>query len=231
MQAGGLEAIEKNIKWKIVFLGAALITVSAGIISTLFFMFHILQPSTWSPCSFLSALFLLGFGFLMTVLDAPMNNAWMLKIKKAINTFALFLTRFTGRGMWYLFLSTQVWLALYDHPVARWIAWIFTPVLLIIGIAALVKGFRLSSTLQKIREGLKDRQTDPQHFMSRGGVEMTKDEFKKMCVEISKNPDLLNEDDLDYVMNALVFRPGLHEDVVTLEEFKYWMKGGPMTLV
>eukprot|EP00928_Gymnodinium_smaydae_P079530 TRINITY_DN63430_c0_g1_i1.p1 TRINITY_DN63430_c0_g1~~TRINITY_DN63430_c0_g1_i1.p1 ORF type:complete len:320 (+),score=61.88 TRINITY_DN63430_c0_g1_i1:67-1026(+) len=223
----GLASIEKNVKWRLLFFAGACCTLAAGSIATLYFMLNFFHASSWSPCTFISALFLTGFGFLMMVLDAPLPhpNKHLIMVRDAIYRFGLFMTRFTGRGAWYIFLGTHAWVALYDDQIATWLAVLLTTYLVLLGIAALVKGYMLSDKLQGVRRSLMESHRGVESYMNASTGYMTKEQFHHMVTAVTNQPDLFNEDELNYVLNALSFRPDPAERL-KMEELDYWVQPG-----
>jgi len=232
-QASGIAAIEKQVKWKFLFFFGAICVLAASVVTLLHYVILFGHADTWSPCTFISTTFLLAFGFLMMVLDIPMPkpNDTLLDIRNHIYSFALFMTRFTGRGMWYLFLSSHVWVALYDTGVSTFLGIVLTLYLVILGACALAKGAILSKKLHEVRMKIKASDIGPEAFMARSMPGLSKEQFKEMVKTVSKSEtDVFTDDDVSYVINALSFTPSSDEQV-SLEEYKYWMMEGPMTIV
>merc|ERR1719337_512246 len=75
----------------------------------------------WEPAGFVTVLFQLFFGLLMVVLDFPIPHPspMLANVRAHIYKFFLFLTRFTGRGLWYLFLGTMIFATLFDPKKNR----------------------------------------------------------------------------------------------------------------
>merc|ERR1739848_384984 len=97
--------------WSLWFFLGAIDVFAAGVIAVVCMIIKI-QPAMFT---FTSELFLLVFGFIMLISDFPLNQCgrpdkWKMTVsmKKSIFKFMLFLTRFTGRGLWYMFLGTMV---------------------------------------------------------------------------------------------------------------------------
>merc|ERR1719188_1732437 len=110
-------AIEKYLKWHWGFFGGAVL-VTATAVGT---VVHWLSHFTFAPATFLFEIFLCVFGLIMLVLDTPLphvqNHRHVMMTRVQIYKFALFMTRFTGRGAWYLFLATLVFGALWDTGI------------------------------------------------------------------------------------------------------------------
>jgi len=242
MNAPGLTGIERRVKWKLLFFAGALCVIAAGATAILHFVFTFGDVVDWSPCTFISVSFLLIFGLLMMVLDLPMPQPKpeLVAIRDHIYVFGLFLTRFTGRGMWYLFLGSHVWVALWDDAINPFFAWVFTLYLVILGAAALIKGFFLSRRLHAIRALLKDpnnTRVSPEQWCSpqpslNGVVGMEEAGLQEMLMQVTNDPHQFTEDEMAYISNALRFSP--HKTtIISLAEINYWLKDAaiPMLLV
>merc|ERR1711964_88468 len=105
----------------------------------------------------------------------------------------LFLTRFTGRGMWYLFLSTASWVVLYDSGICTFLGVIITMYVFLLGVASLAKGYLLSRKLHDVRGMIQNQQA---RFQPKAN--MNKDAFRSM-LQAATNSTPFTEADLDYV--------------------------------
>lgn len=221
--------IEKNLKWKLFFFGGACVTFAGGVISVLYWIFHF----TWAPATFMSEIFLLTFGILMLVLDLPIPHPHkhLVTIRDSCYKFLLFMTRFMGRGVWYLFLSSMVFAALWDTNINLFLGCTFTAYLFFLGVIALVKGWIISHKLQAVREAIMNSGRTADHFISRGQTGLSKEQFKAMVANVTPHQaDHFSNDDLDYIINALSFTP-YNDGQVSLEECEYWLRPGPMLMV
>lgn len=220
--------IEKTLKWKLFFFAGACITFCTGLITTIYWIFHF----TFAPATFMSQIFLLMFGALMIVLDFPIPHPHpgLIAVRDHCYKFLLFMTRFMGRGMWYLFLSTMVFGALWDTNISWFFGATFALYLLLLGGGALAKGYLISSKLQLVRVAIVDSRRNAADYIAPGQKGLTKEQFKAMIRNVTNDPDMFTDDDLDYVMNALSFLPS-NDGIVTLEEFVYWLGPGPWLMV
>lgn len=256
-----MDDFAKSMQWTFLFFGAACCTLATGIIAIVFYILHLADMGTWSPCTFISAGFLIAVGFLAMVLDLPdvimrgSANPRIMGYRHNIYTYMLFMTRFCGRGAWYFFLGSQCWLVLYDSKINRWLAVILTLYIVVVGIAAIVKGYMLSQRLQKVRQGIKESGKGAGSLFPKTAGQMagqmahmvnmatsalgapspslSRNEFKDLCNQVTNTPQGQNyftEDELSYVIGALSFKAS-HDDQVSLQEFEYWMTDGPLLLV
>jgi len=231
----GVAGIEKTMKWKLFFFAGACIVLTSGVWATLYWMLHF----AWAPANFLSEIFLCVFGILLIVLDFPIPNPtqqdWPLLVatREHCYKFLLFMTRFMGRGLMYLFTGTLVFSALWDTNISWFFGAVFSMYLVLLGIAALVKGWTISNTLDKARLRLleeRDRGGNIEHqFFPPSTTYLTKSQFRTLLRDtIGEDP--FSEDDLDYVMNALSFLPA-NDGKVSRQEFDYWVRPGKQLMV
>eukprot|EP00440_Ansanella_granifera_P027917 gb/GFBE01030332.1/.p1 GENE.gb/GFBE01030332.1/~~gb/GFBE01030332.1/.p1 ORF type:complete len:265 (+),score=82.01 gb/GFBE01030332.1/:1-795(+) len=231
----GVAGIEKTMKWKLFFFAGAIITLTTGVTTVVYWIFHF----QWAPATFMSEIFLLIFGLLMVVLDFPIpnpnpqDNPNLVAIRDHCYKFLLFMTRFMGRGMWYLFLATMVFSALWDTNINWFFGGLFSFYLVALGIGALAKGYMISTKLDQVRLALlRERDTggNIDHYISPSQKGLTKAQFKGLTKNLTQQEDMFTDDDLDYVINALSFLPS-SDGVVTREEFDYWVRPGHMLWV
>jgi len=224
-----LAGIEKTLKWKWLFFSGAVIVFATGFVSAIY-RFTIIE---WQPATLTTQLFLLVFGSLMMVLDFPIPHPHkqLVILRDHCYKFMLFMTRFMGRGLWYLFLGTLVFQALWDYRLNRVFGVIFTAYLVLLGIGALVKGWMISSKLHQVRENIVNSGRGTEHFFPHGQSGLSKEQFKSLVERVTNQSDMFTNDELDYVINALSFTP-YNDGQVSVEECEYWLQhGGSMTLV
>merc|ERR1719456_492724 len=149
-QGQAIAGIAKNMSWKVLFFAAACCTLGSSIISILYMVFTL----EWAPFSFTTVLFMLLFGFLMVVLDFPIPHPspTLAQVRAGIYKFFLFLTRFTGRGVWYLFLGTMIFATLFDLNISVFFGICLGGYVGILGLVTLFFGIRLSQKLDAVRQ-------------------------------------------------------------------------------
>jgi len=229
---GGNLAIEKYMRWSWSFFLAALIVFGSGVGTAVYW----LTRPTWAPGTFVTEIFLIFFGLIMIVLDWPQSEhptAAFAKhfqaVRMHIYKFVLFMTRFTGRGAWYLFLATMVFGELYDAGVNWFLGGVFTLYLVTLGGIAIFKGIVLTQKLQRIRDAIVDSGKGVEHFIARDQTGLSREQFKAMILNVT-NEEPFNNDEVDYVMSALAFTPE-QPGHVTVEECGYWLGQGPALMV
>jgi len=219
MQGQAVAGIAKNISWKILFFVAACCVLAAAVISIISLIFSF----TWAPVSMLTQLFLLVFGLLMLVLDFPVPpNQQLAMIRFNIYKFLLFMTRFTGRGMWYLFLGTMVFAAMWDLEHYYFIGFVLSGYISVLGLVVLIFGWRLSCKLNEVRKALQLAPVQcPQGGFGYEG-------FSELARQA--NQTSFTSDELVYVFNGLSFSP-LNDGVLTPDEYMLWLTPGRMEIV
>lgn len=224
----GTAGIEKNMTWKLGFFTGAVTVLTAAIIS----ICHYAKDPEWAPATFFNNVFLLVFGLLMIVLDFPIPHPYgfLVTVRDNIYKFVLFMTRFVGRGVWYLFLACMVYSTLWDGEHSPIIGGLFTAYLLVLGIAAGVKGYDLSSRLQEVRQAILDSSRSAEHYLAPRQTGLRKVQFQAMVESVTSKQNLFTDDELDYVINALSFTPE-NDGQVSMEEIEYWLSEGPMLMV
>jgi len=222
--------IEKSLKWNVLFFAGAVVTFTAGLMSVIYWIANF----SMAPATFMSEFFLLVFGLLMMVLDLPIPHPHkgLVAIRDACYKFVLFMTRFTGRGMWYLFLSTMVFGSLYDDKLNVWLGVVFTLYLFLLGAGALFQGWYISTKLNGVRNQIISSGRTPEHFIARGSGAVSKEQFKCMVEEVTHQPcdTTFSNDELDYIINALSFTP-YNNGCVSHEEFEYWLRESSVILM
>merc|ERR1719401_2828008 len=166
----------------------------------------------------------------MAVCDLPFANphAMVSVIRHSIYKYMLFLTRFTGRGMWYCFLGTMIWAALWDLNISWFLGFVLGMYVILLGIASMLYGFNLSFKLDGVRKCIYDQDVErpkPPHGDMKG---FAKQEFADVCLSV--NQTKFTEDELDYVINALSFSPE-NDGGVSMIEYNYWLEKGWMSIV
>jgi len=220
--------IEKKMYVKVGFFAGAVFVVTAALYSII----HYCHSPEWAPATFFGNMFLLFFGILMVVLDFPIPHPHqsLVDIRDNIYKFVLFMTRFTGRGMVYLFLATLVFSTLWDGGASWQLGLIFTGYLILLGIAALYKGGTMSYKLNKVREEILKSNRSAEHYLAPSQNSLSKVQFSAMVDSVMHEQPFFGDDELDYVINALSFTPE-NDGKVTMEEIEYWLSDGPMMIV
>lgn len=99
-QQAGLQKLEEQGKkfggvWPLLFFLCGCLVTVAGALSIMAGVMYL-----YPFFDFINFVALTGFGLLMVFLDAPVDIVYVRNVKFAVFHYALFLTRFIGRGIW-----------------------------------------------------------------------------------------------------------------------------------
>jgi len=196
---------------QMIFFSAALLVLSTSVLSL------ITSIMEAAPVKVIVQIYLVIFGFLMMVIDIPehMSHSFLTDMKYAIYRNLLCLTRFTGRGLWYLFLGSMLFVSLYkNHFLLSVVCGIPVSVL---GVGATIHGIRKTRELEALRQSLKFREQEdscPEEGLS-------KTEFCKMAVDM--RGQMWDPEMMIYVFNALSLEIKA-DDHISRDEFLNWME-------
>lgn len=211
-----------SLSWKLGFFIAACATVGAGVLGVLD-----LALTTFAPFDLINEIYLLGFGLLMLVIDFPVpENPKIRETKNTIYKYLLFMTRFTGRGIWYLFLGTMIFASLWDLGLSPFLGFILGGYVVILGGASIFYGVQKSMKLEQVRKAVQQRGSSSGHDMC-PPAGLTTSQFNEMANTLKGIK--FSEEELEYIVHALSFTIKA-DQTVSKEEFAEWTKGR-MTLL
>jgi hypothetical protein len=206
--------------WKMGFFLGACCTIAAGVIGVID-----LALLAFAPFDLINEIYLLCFGLMMLIIDFPVPNAKITEFKLMIYKFFLFMTRFTGRGIWYLFLGTMIVASLWDLSIQPFLGFILGGYVVILGFASIFMGVSKSMKLERVRSAMLKRgnafELCPPQGLSPGG-------FNDMSN--STSGIRFTDEELHYIFDALSFTVRA-DDVVSKEEFAEWVRPGSKMLV
>jgi len=162
---------------------------------------------------FIQMTYLMVFGIMLALLDTPILKTakGVMDAKMYIGKYLNFVTRVVGKGVTFLFLSSTLFLTMWDtqgNGFFLFLAVILNFVPMLVGLGAVAIGLRKSSRLDQARRQV---QTDIDHSYGRfagtypgpeGGLTM--DEFRMLMLEKNFEFETL---DLKLIFNALVSNP------------------------
>lgn len=209
--------IMRNISWKMIFFFAAVCTLISGVYCWAYLLFS----CQWIPILFLTHTFFLIFGVLMFMLDFPFQtaNPHLMSVRANIYKFLLFMTRFTGRGIWYTFLSTMIFTSLWGLNISGFFGVLLCVPVMGIGIVCTYIGWSLSKKLNNV----KLSQTDD--ACPRSGLSFR--EFEDICQNAGV---VFTKTELEYVFNALSNTQD-SGGMIRQSDFQAWVKGGSLMLL
>jgi len=216
--------IKKAMSWNYAFFVAACMVIATSVIT----MLELLME--FAPFQFISQVYLVMFGILMLILDWPFQEHTMRPHRVHIYKFLLFMTRFVGRGVWYLFLGTMVFASLWDLDVSPFLGIVLGGYICVLGIVAIVFGLKLSMKLEKCRKLLMQdsRYHDPKRICPPHG--MAPLAFSEMCQSVGATEYKWTETELNYIMTGLNHHPD-HPEVIIFSDFCYWFQEGRMAIL
>lgn len=209
-------------KWKLLFFTCAGAVTAAGVLSII-----VGVTSMAAPFDFINYCYLTLFGLLMVVIDLPIDNITIREFKISIFTYALFMTRFIGRGFWYLFLAAMTVGALWDNDVSPFLGFILGGYVGLVAIYSLVYGWNLSRKLEFLR--MKIRSQGPDQWAAYvPPVGMTKVQFRDLGASLANI--VFSDEELNYIVEGFSFSVRA-DDIVSREEFEEWVTSNNMMIL
>ncbi|CAD7966045.1 unnamed protein product [Amoebophrya sp. A120] len=135
--------------WRFSFFLCAFLCVASGVLATICAVWSFLPPF-----DFINFVFLTLFGCVMLLQEAPVDNRYVELFRQTMHTYALALTRFTGKGCLYLFLGSMAFGALWDNDIAPFLGFILGGIIVAVAIASLIVGYRMTMQLEKVRQAV-----------------------------------------------------------------------------
>eukprot|EP00747_Dinoflagellata_sp_TGD_P185206 gnl/TRDRNA2_/TRDRNA2_41623_c0_seq1.p1 gnl/TRDRNA2_/TRDRNA2_41623_c0~~gnl/TRDRNA2_/TRDRNA2_41623_c0_seq1.p1 ORF type:complete len:240 (-),score=36.35 gnl/TRDRNA2_/TRDRNA2_41623_c0_seq1:77-796(-) len=226
---GGAVSIEKNMTWRLAFFVASVVTSVSGVVA----VFHMIFEPGLELFSFIVSIFLLFFGLVMLILDMPIQTQHPAAVaaRRNVTKFFLFMNRFTGRGLWYMFLGTMIFHILFDANVAAWLGALLGTVVVLVGGVATYFGVMLSRKLDQVRLAIMSG--PPPAIPPQGFTKMM---FRDLVASTTGQGGVrFTDDELDYIVNALTYPKSYFEDQgdpkIDPMDFQFWLSPGRMTLV
>lgn len=208
--------------WKVAFFTCACCVTAAGTLSIFVGIMEFLPPF-----DFVNFVYLTLFGLIMMVIDSPIENGLIRNFKNVIFHYALFMTRFVGRGGWYLFLAAMTVGALWDNSVSPLLGFFLGGWIGGVAIASLVYGIQLSLTLEAVRKKVLEQGPEKWGaYIPPSG--MTKTQFKEMAVALKGT--VFTEEQLNYIVAAFSFEVR-SDDIISRDEFEEWCRGPTMLVL
>lgn len=208
--------------WKLIFFSCAACVTTAGVLSIVVGI-----GSMAAPFDFINYVYLTMFGVLMLIIDLPVDNLTIREFKILIFTYALFMTRFIGRGLWYLFLGAMVVGSLWDNNVSPFLGFILGGYLGLVAIWSVIYGWQLSRKLDFLR--MKIRSQGPDQWAAYvPPVGMTKVQFRDLGASLANK--FFSEEELNYIVEGFSFSVRA-DDIISREEFEEWVTSPTMMIL
>lgn len=217
----GQDALDKAGKkfgglWKLLFFVCACCVVVAGALSIFSGIINMI-----SPFDFINYAYLTIFGLMMVVIDFPIEHPVIRNFKMSIFHYALFMCRFVGRGVWYLFLSAMVVGSLWDNEVSPFLGFFLGAYIFFVACYCIFYGVNLSRKLESVRQKVLEQGPEQwgAYIPPQG---MTKTQFRELAVSLKGI--VFTDEELTYIVNAFSFEVR-SDDVISKEEFDEWARG------
>eukprot|EP00451_Oxyrrhis_marina_P001883 CAMPEP_0204270444 /NCGR_PEP_ID=MMETSP0468-20130131/18902_1 /ASSEMBLY_ACC=CAM_ASM_000383 /TAXON_ID=2969 /ORGANISM="Oxyrrhis marina" /LENGTH=270 /DNA_ID=CAMNT_0051245983 /DNA_START=65 /DNA_END=874 /DNA_ORIENTATION=- len=221
-----------GLTWPLLYFSAAAVVLASGVIA-LFIMiinaFSVLE----SPFRFLNAIYLCAFGAFMIILDFPWVDKYpqVHAFRAHIYHFVLFLTRKVGRGIWYFFLGSLVFAALWDDSTQPFLAVVLGAYVGFVGLVALWVGYCLSKKLALAKSELLRAAGagEPRAFVKQRcpPTGLNCSQFQSLLNELVQSGEkpIFTENDMQFVSVGLCNNPQSKRDVnsIAKEDFDRWI--------
>lgn len=217
---GPTKGMEESRIWKLLFFTAACVCVATSVLSVLSLMYNL----EFAPFDAINQVYLALFGFIMIILDTPVPYESFKKWRLHVFKFVRFMTRFVGRGAWYVFLGTLVFASLWDNNISPFLGIVLGGYVIGLGAVALAYGIRLSVKLDSAR---KVMQQDPQRYVPR--QDLRKEDLAQLLASAAPNAKFSGHE-LDYVVNGLSSKCE-HGEMVHSKDFQDWLGPGYLALL
>eukprot|EP01056_Protomagalhaensia_sp_Gyna25_P001316 Protomagalhaensia_sp_Gyna_25__1315@NODE_165_length_4702_cov_205_856959_g128_i0_p3_GENE_NODE_165_length_4702_cov_205_856959_g128_i0NODE_165_length_4702_cov_205_856959_g128_i0_p3_ORF_typecomplete_len275_score20_70COPI_assoc/PF08507_10/9_8e06DUF3278/PF11683_8/6_1e02DUF3278/PF11683_8/0_16UPF0139/PF03669_13/0_25UPF0139/PF03669_13/2_6e03DUF2304/PF10066_9/9_6e02DUF2304/PF10066_9/0_13DUF2304/PF10066_9/1_2e04SdpI/PF13630_6/1_4SdpI/PF13630_6/1_3e02DUF485/PF04341_12/2_1e03DUF485/PF04341_12/0_12_NODE_165_le len=232
MEAGGARVEETlsrlNCKYTTLFFIAGWVTILTSIVSFLNAVANL------SLVGIVQSVFLQVFGFIMMVLDIPGAPEWASRYRTLVRRHIRFLTRLTGKSIWFLYLGSMIAVCMWPTHNSRRSGFFmffglcmsfFVIAVSVIGLSiALRKSLRLEKIRKQVQNSYKGNAsevyrkyaiTDPTHGMQFG-------EMNRLCADYSQGRFQFDVVDLAIIYNAL---DDHQKSAINEREFTEWVSG------
>eukprot|EP00920_Eleutheroschizon_duboscqi_P035911 GHVT01086878.1.p1 GENE.GHVT01086878.1~~GHVT01086878.1.p1 ORF type:complete len:273 (-),score=42.41 GHVT01086878.1:1015-1833(-) len=176
--------------------------------------------------------FLCIFGVIMMTLDIPGSPRWAGRYRSLIRKYIRFLTRLTGKGLWFLFLgcmsACSMWPTRKGFGGLLFAAVCISFFVIGVAVVGLLIAVRKSLRLERVRKAVqascrgafmdvyrKYAMTDPQHGMQF-------EELNRMCADHTSGKLQFDVTDLGIIYNALDEH---QKSAINEREFVEWIAG------
>jgi hypothetical protein len=225
-RSGKMNTAKMNLWW----FAAAIAVMAGGVIGTLDLLF-----TTFAPLDLIDEIYLLGFGLIMFVIDAPLNFKFLIEVKSGVHKYCKFLTRLMGRGIWYIFLGTMTFATLWENNISPFLAVILGFFVFGIGVFSATFGFVKSRKLDKVRFAVAQNRDSGKLDSLYNNFAKTAPQLGLMRAEFNEMAQGLkgitfDADELYYIFNALSTGPSDREDNINRDALEAWCGSG-MTML
>jgi len=208
--------------FRMFFFLSAICVTAGGVIAVVsaIFVFE-------NPLDFVLQTYVIIFGLLMMIIDAPYDNNQRLKdYRLDIYKYARFLTRFVGRGIWYLFQGALIIGLLAENHLAPLAGFFMGGFIFLVACFSLFFGVKLTSKLEQVRKRVVEQGPEQWGaYIPPSG--MTKVQFRELAATLKGI--VFSDEELTYIVAAFS-ETVRSDDIISKEEFEEWTKGGMLVL-
>lgn len=209
--------------WKLLFFSCATCTLAAGVISILVSLTGVLV----APFDLINYVFLTLFGLIMIIVDFPVDNPAIRNFKYSLWHYALFMTRFLGRGFWYIFLSAMQFGTLFGNDLCPFLGFIMGGWTIAVAIYSIIYGAKLSMKVEGVRRKIREQGRDQWGaYIPPNG--MSKQQFRDLAASL-KNI-VFTEEEMTYIVAAFSFEVR-SDDIISRDEFEDWINAPGMMIL
>lgn len=176
-------------------------------------------------------LYLIFFGVLMVLCDAPLNFAGIVQYQSLIYKYCKFLQLFTGRGIFYIFLGCMVFFTLWDQNEYPFGGLFLGVYVFAVGFGSTVLGILKSQRLERAREEVKRKGESQLRNLHRYYARkfphegLTPDEFNQLTTQTAGLT--FDATELDYIFGAL----SSNRSCISQDDLGKWVMAQFMTLL
>jgi len=215
---------KKALGWQLGFFIAACMVIATSFITMLELF------TEFAPFQFVSQVYLALFGLLMFILDWPLNQESMRPYRVHIYKFLLFMTRFVGRGVWYIFLGTMVFASFWDLDVSPFLGIVLGGYIVSLGVASTIMGLQLSMRLEKVRKLIRGDTQASRVENTCPGDGLSGEMFQKVCQRVRGDNQAWTPQELNYIICGLN-HDAKHPEVISRQDYEYWVSDGRMAIL
>lgn len=140
---------QRDATLQLMFFVAAVCCIVAGIIGTIC---TIVNPlNLFEPLDLLDELYLIVFGVVLFVMDAPLNLRGILNAKNIIGRYCRLITRITGKGLFCVFLGCFAFGTMWEEDASGFLSVILCSYIAGLGIFMVMLGITKSIKLNAVR--------------------------------------------------------------------------------
>lgn len=174
-----------------------------------------------SPFSMCNQIFLCLFGLIMLVIDCPFDFRGLQELKFSVWRYCLFMTRFTGRGIWYLYLATLIWSSLYNLDLEPFLGFLLAGFIGALGGMSIFYGLQKSFKLENCRQSLVNIGVEEwMRLCPQRGLSLA--EFNDITRRVAQTD--FSSEELQYISSALSHSIR-SDEIISRDEFRSWVTG------